>query len=73
MKKSTYYKLLIISVIVFSIQSMSSCTKCYTCQAYQFDERVDFNKECGTEQEKQDMETDFRKQYPDSLYNVTCN
>ena len=73
MKLSVYIKVAIVAVITISIYSLSSCTKCYTCQAYELDNRIDFNKECGTEQEKQQMEDEFRTQYPDSLYMVTCN
>jgi len=73
MKLSIYIKTAITVSIVVALYSLSSCTKCYTCQAYELDNRIDFNKECGTEQEKQQMEVDFRKQYPDSLYRVTCN
>ena len=73
MKLSVYIKITIIALITISIYSLSSCTKCYTCQAYELDNRIDFNKECGTEQEKQQMEAEFRIQYPDSLYMVTCN
>jgi len=73
MKLSVYIKIAIVASIAITVYSLSSCTKCYTCQAYELDNRVDFNKECGTEQEKQQMEEEFRKQYPDSLYRVTCN
>jgi len=73
MKLSIFIKIAIVAIIVTSVYSLSSCTKCYTCQAYELDNRIDFNKECGTEQEKQQMEDEFRQQYPDSLYRVTCN
>ena len=73
MKKIVLYKTLFLISLLTGIYILGSCTKCYTCQAYVLDNRVDFNKECGSEQEKQQMETDFRKQYPDSLYRVTCN
>ncbi len=73
MRISIYIKVVIIAIIIASVYSLSSCKKCYTCQAYELDNRIDFNKECGTEQEKQQMETEFRVQYPDSMYMVTCN
>ena len=73
MKLSVLIKIAIVAIIATSVYSLSSCTKCYTCQAYELDNRIDFNKECGTEQEKQEMEDEFRTQYPDSLYRVTCN
>lgn len=73
MKTSFLIKAVVIGAMVASIYTLGSCTKCYTCQAYILNNRVDFNKECGTQQEKQNMEDDFRTIYPDSLYNVTCN
>ena len=63
-------------LIVFSLIaiSASSCKKnCYTCQAENFGYRVDFDESCGSETEKQQMEADFRKQYPDSVYFVHCD
>jgi hypothetical protein len=66
-------KFLVVSTIFLVAIALNSCKKCYTCQANQFDNRIDFNKECGSEQEKQQMEIEFRKQYPDSLYFVTCD
>lgn len=73
MKVSISIKIVIVALVVIALYSLSSCTKCYTCQAYELDNRIDFNKECGTEQEKQLMEDEFRAQYPDSVYMVTCN
>ena len=61
--------------IIFSLfVSFQSCNKdCYTCQAELYGERVDFDENCGTDTEKQQMEEDFRKQYPDSVYFVHCD
>ncbi len=58
---------------VFSIAT-SSCKKdCYTCEAKLYDNLVDFNDDCsGSEANRKLMESDFRKQYPDSVYFVRC-
>ena len=68
-------KLLIKTIFVLSVLGIvaSSCKKdCYTCQAKLYENLVDFNDNCGTDAEKQQMEADFRKQYPDTVYFVHC-
>lgn len=66
-------KLFIITLFGGLLLSSTSCNKCRTCQAKQLENLIDFNKECGTDEAKQQMEEDFRKQYPDSLYAVMCS
>jgi hypothetical protein len=62
---------IVFSTIVFGL---NSCKKdCYTCKAENFGNLVDFDENCGSEDEKTQMETDFRKQYPDSIYFVHCD
>jgi len=69
-------KSLIKIIFVFSVFSIiaSSCKKdCYTCEARLYDNLVDFDDVCNdTESAKDQMEADFRKQYPDSVYFVRC-
>jgi hypothetical protein len=72
MKKITLKTIATISIIA-TLLSINSCSDCYTCQAKRDGNMVDFNKECGSSSEKSKMETEFRKQYPDSIYFVTCN
>ncbi|MBU0764934.1 MAG: hypothetical protein KJ607_08875 [Bacteroidetes bacterium] len=61
--------LLLCFAITLSAMFFISCKKCRTCQAStMIDSRlVDFEKECGTESEKDAMEENFIKEYPDSL------
>ena len=61
----------IISIISFGL---NSCNKdCYTCKAENFGNLVDFDENCGSDSDKEQMETNFRKEYPDSLYFVHCD
>ncbi len=66
-------KIAVITTIACVAITLSSCTKCYVCQAKRDGNMVDFNKECGSNEDKQKMEKEFRAQYPDSVYFVTCN
>ena len=62
-------------IFVFSVFGIatSSCKKdCYTCEARLYDNLVDFDDNCGSDTEKEQMESAFRKQYPDSVYFVRC-
>ena len=67
----------IIALLAGFVFILAACGKdCHLCQAYQsFDNRmVDFKEECGSQSEREEMELDFREEYPDSLgYMVICN
>ena len=71
--KITSFKISLLLIGLGFVASISSCKDCYTCQAYILENRVDFDESCGTQSEKDSMEMEFRRQYPDSAYMVTCN
>ncbi|PLX00753.1 MAG: hypothetical protein C0594_15335 [Marinilabiliales bacterium] len=67
-------KLFIGSLFLFFILN-TGCRDCYVCESFDIwsNKMVDFYKECGTADEKQNMEEEFRAMYPDSLdYRVVC-
>ncbi|MBI5219640.1 MAG: hypothetical protein HY958_11980 [Bacteroidia bacterium] len=60
------------AVIIFT---MDSCKKCYICEAKRqgIDQAIDFQKSCGSKEDKQKMEDSFRATYKTSDgYTVEC-
>ncbi|HBX53466.1 MAG: hypothetical protein A2275_01920 [Bacteroidetes bacterium RIFOXYA12_FULL_35_11] len=74
MNKYFKRKIIILVLFIFSV-FVSSCKKCYYCQAKQqgIEEAIDFAKSCGTKEENKKMEDEFRAKYQvKDGYTVYC-
>lgn len=68
-------KLRLIFFIAIIFLTMGSCKKCYICEAKKqgIDQAIDFQKSCGSKEDKQKMEDSFRATYKASDgYTVEC-
>ena len=69
-------KIRIFLIIIIVFATMVSCKKCYICQAKKenIDEMIDFDKSCGSDDDKKKMEDAFKEKYKATDgYTVQCH